>query len=74
MKYFAVNSSDIFKKESQISYRSHSKSSAFEALRNVTIEYLSVALRAAYNYDPYCVPALVANVSNRLFTAEKHEG
>ncbi|CAD7087007.1 unnamed protein product [Hermetia illucens] len=45
----------------------------FEALRDAAIENLSIALRAAHSLDPYCVPALVANVSNRLFTAEKHE-
>ncbi|XP_055694049.1 phosphatidylinositol 4-kinase alpha [Lutzomyia longipalpis] len=44
---------------------------AFESLRNAAIENLSKALRAAHLMDPYCVPALVANVSNRLFTAEK---
>lgn len=47
--------------------------SAFEALREAAIENLSIALRAAHSLDPYCVPALVANVSNRLFTAEKQE-
>lgn len=46
---------------------------AFEALRDAAIENLSAALRAAHSLDPYCVPALVANVSNRLFTAEKQE-
>lgn len=46
---------------------------AFEALRDAAIENLSIALRAAHQLDQFCVPALVANVSNRLFTAEKHE-
>ncbi|KAM7348854.1 phosphatidylinositol 4-kinase III alpha isoform 1-T1 [Cochliomyia hominivorax] len=46
---------------------------AFEALRDAAIENLSIALRAAQPVDQFCVPALVANVSNRLFTAEKHE-
>jgi phosphatidylinositol 4-kinase A len=50
-----------------------SASTAFESLRDAAIENLSVALQAAHSLDPYCVPALVANVSNRLFTAEKHE-
>ncbi|XP_017062942.1 phosphatidylinositol 4-kinase alpha isoform X1 [Drosophila eugracilis] len=44
---------------------------AFEALRDAAIENLSIALRAAHTLDQFCVPALVANVSNRLFTAEK---
>lgn len=48
-----------------------SAQTAFEALRDAAIENLSIALRAAHTLDPYCVPALVANVSNRLFTAEK---
>ncbi|XP_055594149.1 phosphatidylinositol 4-kinase alpha isoform X1 [Uranotaenia lowii] len=46
---------------------------AFEALRDAAIENLAIALKAAHALDPYCVPALVANVSNRLFTAEKQE-
>lgn len=50
-----------------------SAQAAFEALRDAAIENLSIALRAAHTLDPYCVPALVANVSNRLFTAEKQE-
>lgn len=44
---------------------------AFESLRDAAIENLSIALRAAHTLDQFCVPALVANVSNRLFTAEK---
>ena len=47
--------------------------SAFEALREAAIENLSIALRAAHPLDQYCVPALIANVSNRLFIAEKNE-
>lgn len=47
--------------------------SAFEALREAAIENLSIALRAAHPTDQYCVPALIANVSNRLFIAEKNE-
>jgi phosphatidylinositol 4-kinase len=47
--------------------------SAFEALREAAIENLSIALRAAHPADQYCVPALIANVSNRLFIAEKSE-
>lgn len=50
-----------------------SAQSAFEALREAAIENLSIALRAAHPLDQYCVPALVANVSNRLFIAEKNE-
>lgn len=50
-----------------------SAQAAFEALRDAAIENLSISLRAAHSLDPYCVPALVANVSNRLFTAEKQE-
>lgn len=46
---------------------------AFEALREAAIENLSIALRAAHPFDQYCVPALIANVSNRLFIAEKNE-
>ena len=42
-------------------------------MRDAAIENLSIALRAAHALDQYCVPALVANVSNRLFTAEKQE-
>lgn len=50
-----------------------SAQAAFEALRDAAIENLSIALHSAHVLDPYCVPALVANVSNRLFTAEKQE-
>lgn len=50
-----------------------SAQAAFEALRDGAIENLSIALHSAHVLDPYCVPALVANVSNRLFTAEKQE-
>lgn len=47
-------------------------SSAFEVLRESAIANLSTALKSAHTLDQYCVPALIANVSNRLFTAEKH--
>lgn len=46
--------------------------SGFEVLRDSAIENLSIALMSAHSLDQYCVPALIANVSNRLFTAEKH--
>lgn len=46
------------------------KSTPFEKLRDAAIENLCVALEAALSADPYCVPALVGSVSNRLFTAE----
>ncbi|KAJ0173228.1 hypothetical protein K1T71_011404 [Dendrolimus kikuchii] len=46
------------------------KSTPFEKLRDASIENLCVALEAALTVDPYCVPALVGSVSNRLFTAE----
>ncbi|VVC98499.1 unnamed protein product, partial [Leptidea sinapis] len=46
------------------------KSTPFEKLRDAAIENLCVALDAALSVDPYCVPALVGSVSNRLFTAE----
>lgn len=42
----------------------------FERLRDRATANLCAALRAAHAVDPYCVPALVANVSNRLFAAE----
>ncbi|KAL0266294.1 UNVERIFIED_CONTAM: hypothetical protein PYX00_008881 [Menopon gallinae] len=47
---------------------------AFNKLRDVAIENLCIALESAYTIDKHCVPALVACVSNRLFTAEKSEG
>lgn len=50
-----------------------SAQSAFEMLREVAIENLSLALRSAYAMDPYCILSLVANVSSRLFSAEKLE-
>lgn len=50
-----------------------SAQAAFEALRDAAIENLSIALYAAHKLDKFCVPALVANVSSRLFTAEKQE-
>lgn len=47
---------------------------AFNKLRDVAIANLCIALESAYTVDKCCVPALVACVSNRLFTAEKSEG
>ncbi|XP_074027148.1 phosphatidylinositol 4-kinase III alpha isoform X2 [Leptinotarsa decemlineata] len=47
--------------------------SAFEKLRDAAIENLCYALSAAHALDPDCVRALVASVSNRLFTAEKSD-
>ncbi|XP_063926768.1 phosphatidylinositol 4-kinase alpha isoform X5 [Zophobas morio] len=47
--------------------------SAFEKLRDAAIENLCYALEAAHSSDPDCVRALVASVSNRLFTAEKSD-
>lgn len=44
----------------------------FELLRNKAIEHLSIALKANHLDDFYCVPALVANVSNRLYSIEKN--
>lgn len=46
---------------------------AFEQLRDAAIENLCYALEAAHTLDPDCVRALVASVSNRLFTAEKSD-
>jgi phosphatidylinositol 4-kinase len=51
----------------------NSSQMAFEKLRDAAIENLCIALQAAYSVDPYCVRALVASVSNRLFTAEKSD-
>lgn len=50
-----------------------SAQAAFESLREAAIENLSLALRSAYAMDPYCILSLVANVSSRLFSAEKLE-
>lgn len=46
---------------------------AFEKLRDAAIENMCIALLAAYRVDTDCVRALVASVSNRLFTAEKSD-
>ncbi|XP_050307106.1 phosphatidylinositol 4-kinase alpha isoform X2 [Anthonomus grandis grandis] len=46
---------------------------AFEKLRDAAIENLCYALEASHTMDPECVRALVASVSNRLFTAEKSD-
>ncbi|XP_017786237.1 PREDICTED: phosphatidylinositol 4-kinase alpha isoform X2 [Nicrophorus vespilloides] len=43
----------------------------FEKLRDAAIENLCYALESAHTLDPDVVRALVAAVSNRLFTAEK---
>jgi phosphatidylinositol 4-kinase len=51
----------------------NSSQTAFEKLRDAAIENLCIALQAAYSVDPYCVRALVASVSNRLFIAEKSD-
>lgn len=47
--------------------------SAFEKLRDAAIENLCYALEAAHSSDADCVRALVASVSNRLFTAENSD-
>jgi hypothetical protein len=51
----------------------NSSQMAFERLRDAAIENMCIALLAAYRVDPDCVRALVASVSNRLFTAEKSD-
>lgn len=51
----------------------NSRQMAFEKLRDAAIENMCIALLAAYRVDPDCVRALVASVSNRLFTAEKSD-
>ncbi|XP_055625261.1 phosphatidylinositol 4-kinase alpha isoform X4 [Toxorhynchites rutilus septentrionalis] len=71
-----VQGSDFNTLEQQTNQRkglTKSAYEAFEALRDAAIDNLSIALKAAHALDPYCVPALVANVSNRLFTVEKQE-
>lgn len=50
-----------------------SKKFFFEALRNVAIINLTNSLKSAHTTDQYCVLAFIANVSSRLFTAEKQE-
>ncbi|CAH0382113.1 unnamed protein product [Bemisia tabaci] len=47
--------------------------SYFEHLRDAAIDNLCVALRAAHSIDESCIPALVASLSNRLFTAKINE-
>lgn len=74
--FFTVQGSDFKAFDQQPNQRkglTKSAHEAFEALRDAAIENLSIALKAAHALDPYCVPALVANVSNRLFTVEKQE-
>ncbi|XP_021707661.1 phosphatidylinositol 4-kinase alpha isoform X5 [Aedes aegypti] len=71
-----VQGSDFKAFDQQLNQRkglTKSAHEAFEALRDAAIENLAIALKAAHALDPYCVPALVANVSNRLFTVEKQE-
>lgn len=46
---------------------------AFNKLRDVAIENLCIALESAFAVDPYCVPALVASVSKRLFTVDRSD-
>jgi hypothetical protein len=46
---------------------------AYEQLRDTAIENLCIALQACTAVDINCVKALVASVSNRLFTAEKSD-
>ncbi|KAG7197176.1 hypothetical protein KM043_007256 [Ampulex compressa] len=47
---------------------------AFEKLRDAAIGNLCIALEAAHSVNPDCVPALVASVSNRLFTTDICDG
>ncbi|XP_066260677.1 phosphatidylinositol 4-kinase alpha isoform X2 [Euwallacea similis] len=47
--------------------------SSFEKLRDAAIENLCYALEASHTLDPECVRALVAQVSNKLFTIEKND-
>jgi phosphatidylinositol 4-kinase len=51
----------------------NSSQMAFEKLRDAAIENLCIALQAAYSVVPYCVAALVASVSKRLYTAQKSD-
>lgn len=46
---------------------------AFEKLRDAAIENLCYALEAAHTLDPDCVRALVASVSNKLFTIGQND-
>lgn len=68
-KAFSVQGKDVDGMNNEVS----SSQSAFDKLRDVAIENLCMALESAFTVDPYCVPALVASVSNRLFTAEKSD-
>lgn len=47
--------------------------SPFEKLRDSAIENLCLSLKSAFRVDPYCIPALVASLSNRLYTTESSE-
>lgn len=67
MRFFLVQG----KNQEETTTNYSSSEIAFEKLRDVAIENLCIALEAAFTVDPYCVPALVASVSKRLFTAEK---
>lgn len=70
---FLVNSPEVHSLHTQMPHIiQKSVPSAFEVLRDSAIENLSIALKSAHTLDQYCIPALIANVSNRLFTAEKH--
>ena len=64
---FAVQGKDMENKSTK------SSQMAFEKLRDAAIQNMCIALLAAYQVDPDCVRALVASVSNRLFTAEKSD-
>lgn len=70
---FKVTLQDNEMKETSIKQTSSLTEMAFETLRDSAIRNLCVALEAAHSVDPDCVPALVASVSNRLFTAEKSD-
>lgn len=70
--YSTVNSPEAHTSHHMPQIIQKSLPSGFEVLRDSTIENLSIALKSAHALDQYCVPALIANVSNRLFTAEKH--
>lgn len=51
----------------------NSTQAAFDKLRDAAIENLCIALEASHVNDPDTVRALVASLSNRLFTAENSE-
>ncbi|XP_033211468.1 phosphatidylinositol 4-kinase alpha isoform X3 [Belonocnema kinseyi] len=70
---FKVTLQDKEVRESDTKHTASLTEMAFETLRDSAIRNLCVALEAAHSVDPDCVPALVASVSNRLFTAEKND-